>query len=478
MEHYRASYYNLRVDDGARLLLFNGVTGALLALPPQLAKAIEPFLGPTRTRSAGEGYQSWRPPAFRAEDLPALLQKRLSSLLESGIFVRADGDERALLAAGYRTDRARAPFFVTMTTTLDCNMRCYYCYQKDGALEYMSRETCDTAIAWTQEQIIEKGYPTLHVDWYGGEPMLNQAVIAQYTEAMTRFCDERGVSYRASMLCNGTAWPDDTTGFVRANRLRHIQFSLDGPKRHHNKRRGLVDSDTGHGRAGSYDEVMQTIGSLIGSVRIYLRINVDPWIGRDCLEVIDTCAELGWLAGDTNFYPYVAIINAMTEHCGFIAKAERFEKFNVEYEEIQREFYARLGRHRGPSALEMVQYYPNRVTLNCAAVSNNSVVFGPNGLMYKCGLDVGDHHRAHGALRDEVPTLPAEVSPLAADRWDRYDPFTHERCSECQYLPVCMGGCPKAQIEKNSAQVRLQSAFWENNFDNIIREYYRASGHA
>jgi hypothetical protein len=41
-----------------------------------------------------------------------------------------------------------------------------------------------------------------------------------------------------------------------------------------------------------------------------------------------------------------------------------------------------------------------------------------------------------------------------------------------------MGGCPKAQIEKDATQIKLQSAFWENNFDKIIREYYAASGHA
>jgi radical SAM protein with 4Fe4S-binding SPASM domain len=64
------------------------------------------------------------------------------------------------------------------------------------------------------------------------------------------------------------------------------------------------------------------------------------------------------------------------------------------------------------------------------------------------------------------------------DRWDRYDPFSHARCSECQYLPVCMGGCPKAQIERDEMQIGMQSAFWENNFDRIIQEYYAAAGRA
>jgi uncharacterized protein len=164
-------------------------------------------------------------------------------------------------------------------------------------------------------------------------------------------------------------------------------------------------------------------------------------------------------------------------HCGFIANAQRFKNFSSEFDDIQREFYAALRRWRDEKTFEVVQYYPNRVNINCAAVNNNAVVFGPNGLMCKCGLDVGDAHRAHGMLADGAgERRPAGALPV--DRWDRYDPFSHARCSECQYLPVCMGGCPKAQIERDEMQIGMQSAFWENNFDRIIQEYYAAAGRA
>jgi len=478
MERFRASFYNLRVPNGVGVLLFNGVTGALLSLPASMAGAIAPFLGPDRQRTAGVGFRSWQAPTFHVADLPSSVRGRMEDFMEAGIFVPADTDEREALRRSYERNRTKAPFFVTMTTTLDCNMRCYYCYQKDGVLEHMSEEVCAAAIAWTRRQIEERGHPRLNVDWYGGEPMLNQAVIERYSDAMIEFCRSQGVEYRASMICNGTAWPADPVRFVHENRITSIQFSLDGPKRHHDKRRGLIDPKGGPGRSGSFDQVMGTIGALIGEVRIYLRVNVDPWIGWDSLEVVEDCATRGWLAPGTKLYPYVAVINSMTEHCGFIGRSPRFETFNAEYDQIQRAFYAALGRHRDAKALEVVQYYPNRVTINCAAVSHNSVVFGPNGMMYKCGLDVGDHHRAHGALAGSGDVSGADQRTLPADRWDRYDPFAHPRCSECQYLPVCMGGCPKAQIEDDSAQVRLQSAFWENNFDRVIREYYVAAGGA
>ncbi|RVL70415.1 SPASM domain-containing protein [Sinorhizobium meliloti] len=479
MELFRASYYNLLVQNGSTTLLFNGVTSSLLALDRATATAVMPLLANERSRTAGVGYNDWRPPTICAADLPGSFADRLPELIEAGVFVPASIDERDALRSSYARSRARAPLFVTITTTLDCNMRCYYCYQKDGNLEQMSFDTCDNIIEWTKEQLKAAGHPKLYVDWYGGEPMLNKAVIERYTAAITAHCDRLGVEYKASMLCNGTAWPDDARGFVARNRLRSIQFSLDGPERHHNKRRGLIDPNGRPGRTASFGEVVGLIGRLIGSTKIYLRVNVDPYIGRDALELIDICASRGWLDNKTRFYPYLAVINAMTDHCGFLGKSPKFKAFESEFDDIQAEFYTALRRYRDEKSLEVVQYFPTRVTINCAAVSDNAIVFGPNGLAYKCGLDVGDHHRAHGALGSNGAvdgSIQADALPV--DRWQKYDPFSHPRCGECQYLPVCMGGCPKAQIDKDAAQIQMQSAFWENNFDRIIREYYAAAGHA
>ena len=473
---FRASYYNLRVTDGPRTLLFNGVTGALLKLDRKLARALAPFLGEERPRIAGSGYSDWAPRKFSVATLPAAIRGRFTDFLDAGVFVPEDADERERLREAYVHSRSIAPFFVTITTTLDCNMRCYYCYQKEGELDHMSVATADGIAEWMEREIATRGHRKAYVDWYGGEPMLNQDVIEHFSARMIAYCDARNVEYKGSMICNGTAWPEDKIGFIRRNRIESIQFSLDGPERHQNKRRSMVQEK---GRKPSFDEVMDTVGAVVGSTRVYLRVNVDPWIGWSALEVLDECEKRGWLGRDTQFYPYLAIINAMTEHCGFIGKVAKFDDFHAEFAEIERRFYARLGTFRDEKTFEVVQYYPNRVDLNCAAVSNNAIVFGPNGRTYKCGLDVGDNHRAHGELGADgtlvIAAAPAAQPSLSPDRWDRYDPFTHARCSECQYLPVCMGGCPKAQIERDETQVRRQSEFWQNNFDRIIREYYVAA---
>ena len=67
--------------------------------------------------------------------------------------------------------------------------------------------------------------------------------------------------------------------------------------------------------------------------------------------------------------------------------------------------------------------------------------------------------------------LGNETVGSSAHDYSKYDPYTHERCSECQYLPVCMGGCPKTHFEGNELYIKRQSQHWENNFEHVIRNY-------
>ncbi len=75
----------------------------------------------------------------------------------------------------------------------------------------------------------------------------------------------------------------------------------------------------------SFATVVGTVDRLLGATRVYLRINVDPGIGRSALSLVDFFADRGWLEPDSHVYPYLASIGPMTEHCGFIGTSQRFQ---------------------------------------------------------------------------------------------------------------------------------------------------------
>jgi uncharacterized protein len=312
--------------------------------------------------------------------------------------------------------------------------------------------------------------------------MLNPDAVEYFSARAIDFCERRGLGYSSGMISNGTHWPEDASGFAERNRINHVQITLDGPARHHNARRGYKP---GHEQEeSSFDVVVGTIDRLLGSTRIYLRINVDPGVGRSALELVDLFLEHGWLSPGSRFYPYLAPIGPMTEHCGFIGNSEKFQTFQDDFDQIKREFQREVARYMDPKGVEHLQIYPTTRRMNCAAVGDNSVIFGPDGMMYKCALDVGIAERAFDTLPPVAPEPPRErrSSPFVilkegpavgskAHPYHTYDPYTHDRCSQCQYLPVCMGGCPKTWFEGNEFYLARRSAYWEENFEDLIRVY-------
>jgi uncharacterized protein len=281
---YKPSYYNICVEHGEWTLLFNGVSSGLIRLPQHLADQLRPFLGADRSRDAGTGLKNWDYPLFEIDDLPPLIQRKFEDFLEGHYFVEESVDEQAELQERYEYLRETSPFHITVTTTMDCNLGCYYCYE-DKSKQYLTRQGCDAILNWIRRQAIEKRHERLYVDWYGGEPMLNQDAIEYFSERAIALCSELGIRYSASMISNGTRWPQDAAAFVEKIGLKHIQFTLDGPERTHNQRRRYVDElENPH---GSFRTILDTIDRLIGKLRIYLRINVDPWIGSSALELVD-----------------------------------------------------------------------------------------------------------------------------------------------------------------------------------------------
>ncbi len=485
---YKPSYYNLAVPHGTDTLLFNGVTSGLLRLPNELAGALRPFLGPERPRAAGYGRSEWRPPQFQTAELPDSIRELFPELLRGHFFIDGAADEAQDLRARYEHFRERDPFLVTITTTLDCNLACYYCYE-DKSPVYLSRGGCDAILAWMRERIVTARHDRLYVDWYGGEPMLNRDAVEYFTHRALALCDEHGMKYSAAMISNGTLWPDDAAAFVERTRIRHVQFTFDAPPAHHDKRRRYVrKADRAQ---SSFQVISETIDRLLGATRIYVRVNVDVGSAPDVLSLVDVFKARGWLEPGAQIYPYLAMIGPITETCGFLGRDERTRQFRTEFDRINNAFQQAISRHIDPRGIQHLQYYPMTIKLNCAAVGRNSVVFGPDGYMYKCGLDVGQHHLAHGRVteavaerpeparqayysgRAQLPVVTTEV--LTPHPYESYDAFHHPRCGECQYLPVCMGGCPKTHFEKNEFYLEQQSQYWEENFDTVIRTYYESS---
>ena len=66
-------------------------------------------------------------------------------------------------------------------TTLDCNARCFYCFEKRMPGSDMTMETASRAVEYMQEQADGE---LIKIVWFGGEPLFNFPVIDFITNGM------------------------------------------------------------------------------------------------------------------------------------------------------------------------------------------------------------------------------------------------------------------------------------------------------
>ena len=115
--------------------------------------------------------------------------------------------------------------------------------------------------------------------------------------------------------------------------------------------------------------------------------------------------------------------------------------------------------------------YPRALPLNCSAVAKHSVIFGPDGEMYKCPHDLGVKSMAHGHL-EHTANSTSSLFPILNNRsksgetslahhYPSYDPFASSTCSQCRYLPNCLGGCPKEKFDDRQYYLGSICETWE-----------------
>lgn len=81
---------------------------------------------------------------------------------------------------------------LTINPTLDCNLNCWYCYEKHDKNAYMSERILLSLVHLVRYQV-SKGVRQVQLSFFGGEPLLGFYKRAfPIIESVNRICMERG----------------------------------------------------------------------------------------------------------------------------------------------------------------------------------------------------------------------------------------------------------------------------------------------
>ncbi|MCF3106959.1 radical SAM protein [Streptomyces roseoverticillatus] len=440
------SRYTFRVPLADGYALYHASTGSVLHMQGEDADELTALLS---------GPRAVIPPGALGPTLTARL-RRTGFLVESGF------DELAVVRERYWNARGNAPVVLLVTTTMDCNLGCYYCYESRSG-DALNVNDVEGLVAVARDRLARQGKRSLHIDWYGGEPLMNLAFMEQASAALQEFCASEGVAYHASVVSNGTRWPDDLAVFVSRHRIRQVQISFDGLQANHDRRRRYRPGYRGPEDTSSFDQALRLVDGLLQHTRVDVRYNADHGNAGDLRGFIELAGRRGWFGAPHRCVLTVAKLSAYSDRSAFLRPHELTPG---EFEELQ-ELAKRLLPEKAQDDQDIVQGFPHPKTSVCGALAPDSAVIGADGLEYRCGLQVGEPHRAVGRLpvRRNLPLLHAGPSPAPGEGewWDAFDPTTLPTCSRCSFLPVCWGGCPKRHLDDSPADIANEGRYWRVN---------------
>ena len=306
---------------------------------------------------------------------------------------------------------------LTIAPTIQCNLRCPYCFEVSKPKSIISYEICNDIFEFIKRN---SDNSFVNLTWFGGEPLLaidRMEYILQRLEL-----NNIKINFH-SIITNATLLRGKVLDVFERFPLNHIQITFDGVKDNHDKLRVYP---TGK---GSFDVIMCNLDEFVvrcPSSFISIRVNVGKHNSHDYFEFKETIARRYPKAA--NIYVYPGILRGDND-CGYKTNFFSTKELST--------FHTSLSRNDGNV------FFPTSICKGCIATQSNSFVIGPKGELYKCLEDIGIREREIGSVVDDK----FRNSSLFK-RYMIHGTFVNDkRCLGCSILPICSGGCPRSRLE-------------------------------
>ena len=134
------------------------------------------------------------------------------------------------------SDYSNLKHYVVFTTN-NCNARCPYCYENNGVEKPIERGmTLKTAEKVVQYILKTKKEDKFEIEWFGGEPLLNQKVISYISKRIKDELGETSDNFSSRIITNGLLFNEDVLNKAITDwNLKSAQITLDGVEDKYNE---------------------------------------------------------------------------------------------------------------------------------------------------------------------------------------------------------------------------------------------------
>lgn len=217
------------------------------------------------------------------EDISTEYPHLYNMLFTNGFIIKDDYDEDSIIEYKKLLIKAdRSLYHVVINTTLDCNLKCWYCYETRVHHSNLRSEVIEAIKNNIVVHFQKQPYRTLKLSFFGGEPFLNFNAIKEILIFAKTFCEGKDINLIADFTTNSTVIRPTQIDFLK-NFNCYFQITLDGDREKHN----IIKSKSGEDYYEKTIKCIHSLSSEIQNSKIWIRINYD----EETLKRIDNILE-------------------------------------------------------------------------------------------------------------------------------------------------------------------------------------------
>lgn len=352
-------------------------------------------------------------------------------------------EEQNLIESWHHADSDPEYVKITILPTLQCNLRCWYCYEDHNNNSILNKSTAIGINKLIHQIVSASSLQKFNLDFFGGEPLLLfEETVAPIIIYANKVCKENRKRLGISFTTNGVLLNDNVCQLLaNANADVSFQITLDGNQDCHNQIRFLP------GNRPTYKLIVSNIKRAVrAGFYVSVRFNYTH----------------------KNYYTYSSVISDFED----LTEQEKklldfsFHKVWQEARSIEVESFIsntiRQYLSKGYD-VNIPSYLGNKD--RCYADGPKNLVINYNGDIYKC------------TARDFDPAMKeGTLQPDGSIVWNnRY----HDRlkliygmpvCQQCAIFPLCNCGCSQNRLEYSHESCNCPYGYSSEEKENIIRD--------
>jgi len=342
---------------------------------------------------------------------------------EAGFLVRDKNLVRQLVIERHRTaQHIPSVFNLTILPTLSCNFRCSYCFENEKRNIRMRNDTSKKIIEFVKRQ--SPRHQRLNLAWFGGEPLLEKETIANLTPQIRSIAKLSDCEFVSSITTNGYLLDTDTINMLKDNNIRFIQITLDGDKKVHDRIRITKN------KKGTFDNIFNnllTCLELFPEGMVTLRVNATYETVSSILNVLKLVPN--------------RFRRQLSLHMHHIMNIDCPTSFSEKFSEMLKYIYQSARKMGFEIAVD--DYLDPCQAVYCYAERDSNAVIDPSGNVYRCAYSNFSNKERVGILNQNGIIDPVGDFDI---KWNYLVSLEPNKCSECNYLPICGFGCPRLRV--------------------------------